>query len=72
MKLNKKLPQIVIPRDKLVMFMDWWDNDIRYENHVPKAFEEGYLIYKLPETDFTSDMSRAAIKLLAKHSRTYL
>lgn len=72
MKLNKKLPQIVIPRDKLVMFMDWWDNDIRYENHVPKAFEEGYMIYKLPETDFTSDMSRAAIKLLAKHSRTYL
>ena len=68
MKFNKKLPQIIIPRDKLTMFMDWWDNDIRFEHTVPKAFEEGYLIYKLPESDFSSDMSRQAIKLLAKHS----
>ena len=52
--------------------MDWWDNDIRFEPTVPKAFNEGYLLFKLPESDFSSDMSREAIKLLAKHSgRTY-
>lgn len=69
MKLNRKLPQIIIPRDKLTMFMDWWDNDIRFETTIPKAFNEGYLLFKLPETDFTSDMSKEAIKLLAKHGK---
>lgn len=69
MNINRKLPQIIIPRDKLTMFMDWWDNDIRFETTIPKAFNEGYLFFKLPETDFTSDMSREAIKLLAKHGK---
>ena len=69
MKINRKLPQIIIPRDKLTMFMDWWDNDIRFETSIPKAFNEGYLLFKLPETDFTSDMSREAIKLLAKYGK---
>lgn len=69
MNINRKLPQIIIPRDKLIMFMDWWDNDIRFEHSVPKAFNEGYLLFKLPETDFTSDMSREAIKLLAKYGK---
>lgn len=72
MNINRKLPQIIIPRDKLIMFMDWWDNDIRFEHSVPKAFNEGYVTYQLPATDFTSDMAKEAIKLIAKHiGQTY-
>ena len=72
LKINKKLPQIIIPREKLTMFMDWWDNDIRFEQSVPKAFEEGYVIYQLPTSDFTGTMAKDAIKLIAKHmGQTY-
>ena len=72
MKIDKKLPQIIIPRDKLTMFMDWWDNDIRYETTVPRAFNEGYMIYQLPKSDFSGDMARNAIKIIAKTlSHTY-
>lgn len=66
MKIDKKLPQIIIPRDKLIMFMDWWDNDIRYETTVPRAFNEGYMLYQLPKSDFSGDMARNAIKVIAK------
>lgn len=50
------------------MFIEWWDNDIRFETTVPKAFNEGYMSYKLPESDFSGDTARQAIKYIAKHS----
>ena len=64
--INKKLPQIIVPRDKLCMFSDWWDKDIRFQSNIPKAFSEGYLIYQFPQLDFLSDFSKDGITLLAK------
>ena len=41
--IDKKLPQIVLPENKVDMFIDWWNTDIRFEKTIPTSFTEGYL-----------------------------
>lgn len=43
LKINKKLPQIILPANKIGMFLDWYNEDLRSQDHIPKAFSEGYL-----------------------------
>ena len=31
LKIDKRLPQIIVPDNKLPMFIDWWNSDIRFE-----------------------------------------
>lgn len=44
LKLNKKLPQIILHKNKIDMFIEWYNNDLRHQNTLPKAFNEGYMI----------------------------
>lgn len=44
LKIDKKLPQIVIPPKTRAMFINWWNTDIRFEKTIPHSFESGYII----------------------------
>ena len=44
LKIDKRLPQIIVPADKIQMFIDWWNSDIRFEKSIPHTFNEGYMI----------------------------
>jgi len=44
LKIDKRLPQIIVPADKVQMFIDWWNSDIRFEKSIPHTFNEGYMI----------------------------
>lgn len=44
LKIDKYLPQIEISGNKLNMFIDWWNTDIRFEKSIPHAFEKGYIV----------------------------
>ena len=43
LKIDKRLPQIILPVNKIQMFIDWWNSDIRFEKTIPHTFNEGYL-----------------------------
>lgn len=55
--LNKKnyLPEIILPQKKLDMFIDWWNEDIRYEAIIPHTFNEGYLVFTDMQNMVTKD-----------------
>lgn len=44
LNIKSKLPQILIPDDKVIVFKDWWNQDIRFQTSIPKSFSEGYLL----------------------------
>lgn len=68
--IRNKLPQIVVPADKVDAFIDWWNKDIRFQQEIPHSFDEGYLI--LNNTLMESDVSKFApmIKILAKEFKS--
>lgn len=43
LKINKKLPQIILPKDKNDYFLEWYNKDLRFQNEIPHTFERGYL-----------------------------
>lgn len=49
LKINDKLPKIYLPKNKIDTFIKWYNEDLRFINDVPKAFQEGYFIL---ENDF--------------------
>lgn len=66
-KVNPRLPKIILPASKLKMFADWWDSDIRYETEIPHAFEEGYLIIDNEDLQtYSVDTYSEFIKAVAK------
>lgn len=52
LKIDKHLPQIIVPNNKVQMFIDWWNTDIRFEKSIPHSFNEGYMIIKNLQSDF--------------------
>ena len=42
--IRNKLPQIIVPADKVDVFIEWWNEDIRFLQDIPRSFDEGYLI----------------------------
>ena len=66
LKMNKRLPKIVLPKSKLKLFDEWWDSDIKHENSIPHSFEEGYLIIELGQIARTEEERVALIKQTAK------
>lgn len=69
LKINKRLPQIILPNEKLQMFADWWNSDIKFEKTVPHSFEEGYLFIENKQT-LALENFKDLIKLLAKNYHT--
>lgn len=61
MEINKKLPQIILPKDKIEMLINWWNTDIRFEKEVPHSFEEGYLFI---EYGLNNDLIKSMAKTM--------
>ena len=43
LKLNKRLPYIKLPKEKVNLFIDWYNQDLRTIKDIPRVFEEGYI-----------------------------
>lgn len=71
LKIDKRLPQIVVPESKIQMFVDWWNEDIRFENTIPQTFSEGYLIIdNLQQSIKSIENYKDLIKTIAKEMQT--
>lgn len=46
LKINKRLPQIILPAEKNKLFIKWYNEDLRYQDEIPKAFSRGYVFLK--------------------------
>lgn len=49
LKINDRLSKIIIPKEKVNLFLDWYEQDLYKENTVPKVFDEGYLSVDLSD-----------------------
>lgn len=72
LKVDKHLPQIILPYKKNEMFINWWNSDIRFEKNVPHSFNEGYLIIETTDSsvDELLDNYKNLIKDMAKNFKT--
>ena len=72
LKIDKRLPKIIIPSSKFDLFFGWWNSDIRFEKSIPHSFEEGYIIADNIQKglDVNNPMFNALIKETAKNFKT--
>jgi hypothetical protein len=43
LKINKSLPYIKLPKEKVDLFIDWYNQDLRAIKEMPEVFSRGYL-----------------------------
>lgn len=70
LKIRRSLPQIIIPSNKIDMFVDWWNTDIRFQNDIPHSFEEGYVFIENNLMEYNEQNSKILISTLAKQLHT--
>lgn len=76
LKIDKHLPQIIVPQKPQKMFIDWWNSDIRFEKTIPHSFDAGYIIidfnYKGKTEKYLKIYGSEYIKQIAKaYGTTY-
>lgn len=72
LRINPLLPNIIISKDKINLFVDWYNKDIRFQKELPHTFEKGYI--RIKSMLFSTDISNynVFIKALAKqYNKTY-
>lgn len=72
LRINPLLPNIIISKDKINLFVDWYNKDIRFQKELPHTFEKGYI--RIKSMLFNTDISNynIFIKALAKqYNKTY-
>lgn len=70
LKIKNKLPQILLPKNKIQMFIDWYNEDIRFQDSLPKAFNEGYVIIENDIIDVDLSKCNKYIKHIASEKHT--
>lgn len=73
LKIDKHLPQIVLPAKTRAMFINWWNTDIRFEQTLPKVFDSGYVLMEYNYLDREQEIlekHKDSIKYVAKHFHT--
>lgn len=65
LKIRNKLPQIILPENKIGMFIDWYNEDLRFQDTIPRAFNEGYIFLKNDIVDIDVNNYRNYIKQVA-------
>ena len=43
LKIKNKLPQVIIDKNKLPLFVEWYNKDLRFLTNIPNSFKEGYI-----------------------------
>lgn len=76
LKIDKHLPQIIVPQKPQKMFIDWWNSDIRFEKTIPHSFNSGYITidcdYKGKVDKYLNEYGSAYMKQIAKaYNTTY-
>ena len=66
LRIDNKLPQIILPQSKIGMFIDWYNNDLRLLGTLPEAYNEGYLIIENDIIQIDISKQSEYIKSLAK------
>ena len=66
LRIDNKLPQIILPQSKIGMFIDWYNNDLRLLSTLPEAYNEGYLIIENDIIQIDISKQSEYIKSLAK------
>lgn len=66
LRIDNKLPQIILPQSKIGMFIDWYNNDLRLLGTLPEAYNEGYLIIENDIIQIDISKQSKYIKSLAK------
>lgn len=66
LRIDNKLPQIILPQSKIGMFIDWYNNDLRLLGTLPEAYNEGYLIIENDIIQIDINKQSEYIKSLAK------
>ena len=69
LKIDKTLPQIIVPANKVKMFIDWWNSDIRFEQFIPHTFNKGYMVIeniadRFEPLDNYKDLIKSSAKML--------
>lgn len=49
LKIDKRLPTIILPKEKTKLFMEWFKNDLCNEENIPEVFNEGYFYVDLSD-----------------------
>lgn len=73
LKIDKHLPQVVVPEKARNMFKEWWNTDIRFEKTIPHSFESGYIILEynyMKDIDYILKQNNNSIKEIAKTYKT--
>lgn len=65
LKIKKSLPQIIIPKNKNEMFLNWYNEDLRFQDDLPKIFEKGYVF--IENNLFNLNISPKIISQIAKY-----
>lgn len=66
LKIDKQLPQILVPASKTEMLIKWWNSDIRFEKTVPMAFRSGYLIFDNIQNELDPEKMKLTFKETAR------
>lgn len=69
LRINKKLPQIVLPKEKNEYFIEWYDKDLRFQDEIPNSFDRGYLFVEgtlYNEEQLNNKIYRELFKIIAK------
>ena len=66
LRIDNKLPQVILPQSKIGMFIDWYNNDRRLLGTLPEAYNEGYLIIENDIIQIDISKQSEYIKSLAK------
>lgn len=67
-KIDKSLPQIILPLEKVDTILEWWNDTIRFEKEIPQAYSSGYIriSYELKEEH---KLDRKLMRQLAEVSK---
>ena len=65
-KIDKSIPKIYLPKEKLNMFLDWYDQDLKFQVEIPQALNEGYIFIENEFIKFNEEPIKESIKKQAK------
>lgn len=69
-KIDNSVPKIYLPKEKINMFLDWYDQDLRFQNEIPQALDEGYIFVENNFIKFDEEKIKEDIKRKAKNFHT--
>lgn len=71
LKIDKHLPQILVPPKARAMFINWWNSDIRFEHTIPHPFEKGYIILNYNYEDRQNELLKTKTKEIKEIAHYY-